>query len=259
MLNYARYCGEIVEQTELLVDSLAGQDMTTPVPSCPGWNVGQLARHIGYGHRWATEAVRGEGAMPRTDRAMRELSDYVDEDPDELIPWLREGAREFEAALREVGPNMRVWTPIPGGKKTPEFFARRFAHETMVHRADAALALGADFEPAHDLAVDCVDEWLDLAVVTWPRLDVERHRALHGPDRTLHFHATDTSAEWVVDLTGEDFAWRHAHEKSAVAVRGPLTELLLVLYRRRAVDTADVEVFGDTGFLASWLDVSPFG
>lgn len=112
---------------------------------------------------------------------MRELADYVDEDPDELIPWLREGAREFGAALREVGPNMRVWTPIPGGKKTPEFFARRFAHETVVHRADAALALGADFEPAHDLAVDCVDEWLDLAVVTWPRLDVERHRALHGP------------------------------------------------------------------------------
>lgn len=59
MLDYARYCGEIVEQTELLVDSLAGQDMTTPVPSCPGWNVGQLARHIGYGHRWASEAVRG--------------------------------------------------------------------------------------------------------------------------------------------------------------------------------------------------------
>ena len=45
----------------------------------------------------------------------------------------------------------------------------------------------------------------------------------------------------------------------ALPPRGPLTELLLVLYRRRAVGAADVEVFGDSGFLASWLDVSPFG
>lgn len=259
MLDYARYCGEITEQTELLVASLAGQDMGTPVPSCPGWNIGGLARHVGYGHRWATEAVRGLGAMPRTDRAMRELSAYVDEKPEELVPWLREGARELDTALREVGPNMRVWTPIPGGKKTPEFFARRFTHETVVHRADAALALGTPFEVAHDLAVDGVDEWFELATVTWPRRDEDRHRALHGPDRTLHFHATDTSAEWVVDLTGDEFVWRHAHEKSAVAVRGPLTELLLVLYRRRAVDTAEVDVFGDTEFLASWLDAGAFG
>ena len=259
MLDYARYCGEIVEQTELLAASLTGQDMTVPVPSCPGWNVGQLVRHVGYGHRWATEAVRGHGAMPRTDRAMRELSGYVDEKPDELIPWLREGARELDTALRDVGPDMRVWTPIPGGKKTPEFFGRRFTHETIVHRIDAALALGTEFEVAHDLAVDNVDEWLELTVVTWPRRDVERHRALHGRDRTLHFHATDTSAEWVVDLTGEEFVWRHAHEKSAVAVRGALTELLLVLYRRRTVEAADVEIFGDAEFLTSWLEVSGFG
>lgn len=259
MLDYERYCGEIVEQTDLLVASLGGQDMNTPVPSCPEWSVGQLVRHVGHGHRWATDAVRGQGDMPRTDRAMRELSQYTHEDPAELAGWLRDGARDLEVALREVGPNMRVWTPIPAGKKTPEFFARRFTHETLVHRVDAALALGATFEIPRDLAVDAVDEWLELAQVVWPRRDVERHRALHGPDSTLHFHATDTHAEWVVDLTGEEFVWRHAHEKSAVAVRGPVADLLLVLYRRRTVDAADVEVFGNAELLASWRDVSGFG
>jgi hypothetical protein len=84
---------------------------------------------------------------------------------------------------------------------------------------------------------------------------------LLGPGRTLHFHATDTppeaAAEWVVDLTGEVITWRRAHEKAAVAARGPLTDLLLVLYRRRPA--AAVEVLGDAGLLDLWLDRAKFG
>ena len=60
-----------------------------------------------------------------------------------------------------------------------------------------------------------------------------RSRAGHG----LHFHATDTepqaAAEWVVDLTGDAITWRRAHEKAAVVVRAPLTDLLLLIYKRR--------------------------
>ena len=59
-------------------------------------------------------------------------------------------------------------------------------------------------------------------------------RELLGPGHTIHLHATDTAdAEWVVDLTGDVITWRPSHEKSAVAWRGPVTELLLGLYRRR--------------------------
>ena len=86
-------------------------------------------------------------------------------------------------------------------------------------------------------------------------------RELLGPGRTLHFHATDTppeaAAEWVIDLTGEVITWRRAHEKSAVAARGPLTDLLLVLYRRRAADV--LEVLGDAHLLDLWLDRARFG
>lgn len=259
MLDYTRYGGEIVEQTGLLGAVLTARDMNTPVPSCPGWSVGQLARHLGHGHRWAAEAVRTGSDTPPNDAALRELDVYIDEDPDVLVPWLLTGARELEVALLDAGPGKDVWTPIPGGPRTPEFYARRFTHETVVHRADAVLALGATFDLAHDVAADAVDEWLDLAVVTWPLQHVEQHRAVHGPDSTIHFHATDTHAEWVVDLTGDEFVWRRAHEKSAVAVRGSISELLLVLYRRRDVDAAAVEVFGDAELLASWLEVVGFG
>ena len=45
--------------------------------------------------------------------------------------------------------------------------------------------------------------------------------------------APEAAAEWLVDLTGDTIAWRRAHEKAAVAARGPLTDLLLIIYRRR--------------------------
>jgi hypothetical protein len=88
-------------------------------------------------------------------------------------------------------------------------------------------------------------------------------RELLGPGRTLHLHATDTraeaTAEWLVDLTGDAVVWRRAHEKAAVAVRGPLTDLLLVVYRRRPVRSKGVEVFGDADLLDFWLERVGFG
>ncbi|MET1073740.1 MAG: hypothetical protein ABWY11_13935, partial [Umezawaea sp.] len=77
---------------------------------------------------------------------------------------------------------------------------------------------------------------------------------------TLHLHATDVDdAEWVVDLTGEVIRWRRAHEKAAVAVRGPLVELLLVLYGRRSAGSGTVEVLGDGELLDFFLKRVTFG
>ncbi len=63
----------------------------------------------------------------------------------------------------------------------------------------------------------------------------------------------------MVDPTGDVPAWRRAHEKAAVAVRGPLTDLLLIVCKRRAPCTAGVEVLGDTGLLVFWLERVSFG
>ncbi|MGW3431859.1 hypothetical protein ACWDHW_28520 [Streptomyces melanosporofaciens] len=84
-----------------------------------------------------------------------------------------------------------------------------------------------------------------------------------GPGRTLHFHATDTApevaAEWVVDLTGDAITWRRAHEKAAVAVRGPLTDLLLTIYQWRPARCVAVEIVGDEKLLDFRLERVSFG
>jgi uncharacterized protein (TIGR03083 family) len=254
------HAGEIVVQTERLCGHLVGADLSAPVPSCPGWNLVQLLRHVGAGHRWAEKIVRTRATEPPPDTELRRLNPDADVDVATLAAWLAQGAAALADALRAAGPETPVWAPLAGVPGRVAFYARRFAHETLIHRADAALALGATFivEPA--VAVDAMDEWLDLGSLPEMFEFHPRLRELLGAGRTIHLHATDTGfgAEWVVDLTGERIVWRRAHEKCAVAVRGPLTELLLLIYRRRPPGPG-VEMLGDLELLRFWLDRVAFG
>jgi uncharacterized protein (TIGR03083 family) len=260
-LSYDRLCTEIVAQTDLVRSAIEGADLTVPVPSCPGWNAGQLLRHLGGAQRWTETIVRTRATQPPSDDHFRDLSPYTHEDPAVLDPWLAEGAAQLADALRDAGPDTEVWTPVPG--ETISFFARRMAHETVIHRADATLALGAEFSVDEEVAIDAVDEWMELGSLP---VMFEYHpemRQLLGPGRTLHFHATGTApgagAEWLIDLTGDAIAWRRAHERAAVAVHGPLTGLLLVIYRRRSVAGEGIEVHGDRQLLDFWLERVGFG
>jgi uncharacterized protein (TIGR03083 family) len=261
-LHFDDYCSAIVAQTEALCAAVGGADLSRPVPSCPGWNVGQLLRHLGGAQRWAAEMVRTRASERLPDEHVRDLSAYAREDSVVVGPWLAAGATELANALRNAGPDGSVdTTPIPGG--TAMFYARRFSHETAIHRADAMLALGLPFTIEAPIAVDGIDEWMELGSLPM-HFDIHPWmRELLGPGRTLHFHATDTppdlSAEWVVDLTGDTLAWRRAHEKCAVAVRGPVTDLLLLVYRRQPASSGAVEILGDSGLLDFWLDRVSFG
>ena len=261
VLSYDRCCAEIVTQTKVLRSGIEGADLTGPVPSCPGWNVGQLLRHLGGAQRWALSVVRSRATAPVAEENFRDLSAYADEDPAVVGPWLAEGAAGLADALRAAGPDAPLWTPVPDG--TPSFYARRFTHETAIHRADATLALGREYRLDQDVALDAIDEWMQLGSLPM-RLEVHpAMRELLGPGRTLHFHATDTApqlaAEWVVDLTGGHITWRRAHEKAAVAVRGPLTDLLLLIYKRRPAGGSGIEVLGDAELLNFWLERVSFG
>ncbi|MCH6163319.1 maleylpyruvate isomerase family mycothiol-dependent enzyme [Streptomyces marispadix] len=276
-LSYDRHCAEIVTQARLLRSCIDGADLTTPVPSCPGWNAGQLVRHLGGGMSWVEEMVRTRAAAPLPDDHFRDLSAYAHEDPAVVGPWLEANAERLAATLREAGPDAAMWTPLSGG--TVRFFARRFAHETLVHRADAVLALGQEFTTEPDVAVDAVDEWMELGSLPEMFDFHPERRELLGPGRTIRFRATDVPsaahaeaewprAQWIVDLTGDALSWRRPPkdapgERAAVTVSGPLTALLLLIYRRRTAPAQPsmpgaagegIEVTGDEQLLHFWLD-----
>jgi hypothetical protein len=50
--------------------------------------------------------------------------------------------------------------------------------------------------------------------------------------------------------------WRHGHAEADLAVRGPASDLLLVMNRR--LPPSAVEVIGDRDLLARWLEHSRF-
>jgi uncharacterized protein (TIGR03083 family) len=260
-LDFDRLTAVITDQTGRLREVVRSADPAAPVSSCPGWTIGALVRHLAGGQRWAADVVATRATGPPDDRFFRDVVRETEQSPAELDAALAGSSAALAAALRAAGPDAPLWTPL--GPGTAAFFARRFAHESVVHRADATLAAGHRFELDAELAVDALDEWLELGSLP-QMLDLfPARRALLGSGRTVHLHATDTApeltAEWVVDLTGEVLTWRRAHEKSAVAVRGPVAELLLVVYGRRGVDAAGAEVFGDRELLDTWLAAVPFG
>lgn len=250
MSDFERHCNEIVAQADLLADHLDGADLTTSVPSCPEWTVAQLARHVDGGLRWARDIVATRAASPPPDTALRDLSATTDDDAGELGSALRAAAADLAGTLRGTGPAEQMWCPVPGGGSA--FYARRFAHETAIHRADAALALGIDYVLPVFVAVDGIEEWLELGCMPF-HFDVHPWmRELLGPGRTISLHATDTGDDWLLDFTGDTITWRRGSADTTAELRGPVTDLLLVLYRRRPPTT--VEIAGDAAFVDFWME-----
>ncbi|MEW2257058.1 maleylpyruvate isomerase family mycothiol-dependent enzyme [Streptomyces sp. NPDC047869] len=263
LLAHDRYCDEIdlqVQQLRAVVAS--GADLAATVPTCPEWSLEDLVRHMGGALRWVDTLVRaraqenipveqvpfGAGPQERGDAAA-------------LDKWFAETGELAVAALREAGAGTPVWTWA--GSLDSGFWARRMAHEITVHRADATLAAGLPYEVAPDIAADALDEWLLL--VEWVQRN-EAHPAaaeLRGPGRSIHLHATDTdpalNAEWIVELGEEGVGWRRGHEKATVALRGPLTSVLLAFYRRLPLDAPGLEVLGERAVLEFWLERTSFG
>jgi hypothetical protein len=129
---------------------------------------------------------------------------------------------------------------------------------------------------APEIAADAIDEWLQIVEYAQRAMPDDPARELRGPYRSIHLHATDTpdgvNAErsemgvpppegWgrIVELTEEGVAWRRGHEKATVALRGPLTEVLLAFYRRLPLDDGRLEVLGERELLEFWLERATFG
>ncbi|MEV0261768.1 maleylpyruvate isomerase family mycothiol-dependent enzyme [Streptomyces sp. NPDC050617] len=253
-LSLQRYAAEIIAQTDLLRSAVEGADHTAPVPTCPDWNLGRLLRHIGAAHRWADTIVATRATGPVPHDRLDDDTAYTDVAPGELDGWLAEGARSLAGSLCEAGPDAAVWTVAPGG--TPVFWARRMTHETLVHRSDAALAAGAEFAVAEETALDALDEWMEFGTLPQVLEPGPGGRELLGPGRTLRLHATDArpgEADRLIDLTAAPVTFTRAPGRAAVTVRGPLTDLVLALYRRPARGKG-VEIIGDAALFDLWLE-----
>jgi len=238
-----------------------------PIATCPGWDAAALWRHLGMVHRWAAETVatRSDVAIDRRTMDMHLPGD------DHWAPWLAEGADALLGTLRDTAADEPVWVWADDPRAC--WWARRQLHETVVHNADAALALGRGTDGAIDvppaIAADGIDELLDNLPA---RLGWRGDEAPALPELTVHLHATDTdgdgarlgdSGEWMVTTSTDAVTYTHGHGKGDIAVRAPVGHLLLACYGRLPVDgtgaAGGAAIFGRPGDWDRFLEVVTLG
>lgn len=219
----------------------AATGLTADVPSCPGWTVESLTNHLGRVHRWFTASVR---------TGTTEQLPFPKRPAEVSVGWFDEGAAELATALEDSEPDRPAWN-WSGTNLTVRWITRRVAQETAVHRWDCQLASGRPDPIDTELALDGVDEVLDVFFpASLNELDAET-RAAADLGGSIHLHATDSPhGEWLIRLDKGELLVGHGHEKGDVAVRATASDLLLYMWGRYDYTDADrFETFGDTAVL----------
>ncbi|KUN09743.1 hypothetical protein AQI95_04080 [Streptomyces yokosukanensis] len=261
-LPYDTYREAIARETLRFTEAVQAADPATPVPSCPGWTVADLTRHVGSLQRWfATLLTQLVQEPPRS----RDIELGLPERAEDYPQWVAAGVPGVAAVLRDTDPDAPMWTWGEDGYA--RFWARRMLFETLVHRVDAERAVGlpGDIDPV--LAADGVDEF--LVNLPYAGLFAPGVTKLRGDGETLAFRCQDSDGpaaeEWRVRLEQDGFRpvppADHEADASApvtAAVRGHAADLLLLLYGRRSHQDPVFEVSGQAAVLDNWFAHTAF-
>jgi uncharacterized protein (TIGR03083 family) len=216
----------------------AGLDAT--VPTCPGWDVRALLAHVGMVHRWAAGIVRDEpGASRRSDFPAPETG---------LLDWFVAGHAGLVAALRAAPSDLAAWSFLPAPSPL-EFWARRQAHETAIHRADAEAAAGwsAEYEP--EVAADGLGELLEGFYGR------KGGRLVADPGFTLRVMPLDANVSWFVQVGPDSRSvTRDGSADADCTLTGSAEDLYLDLWNR--YPSGSVSLSGDARPLHLWRDLA---
>lgn len=213
------------------------QDLDLPVKTCGSWSMRDLLVHVGRVYHRAASAV--------SERATSEVEWTAP--PDDLADvggYLTEALNDLVHALSDCDPDTPVWN-WSGHDQTAQFWARRMAHESAVHRYDAQRAHGLAQPLDADLAQDGLDELIDLIA---PRV-ISRDKP-DLPNGTFAFAATDDETQWNFRLGDGGIQRLDVAKDPDVSVRGTASALLLAAYNR--VRWTSLEIDGDAGLLDAW-------
>jgi len=229
------YLDVLEAEAASFAELVRGADPATPVAGCPGWSLAALTSHLGGIHRWARHAVLvGHGDQPTGP-----------DDPGQLYRWFLEGAADLVQTLRSAEPAQPCWTLAPPNQVS--FWMRRQAHETTMHRWDAAVCAGADATIERAVALDGIDEVVNMFVPRQVRLG-----RLPAFPSVLHLVAE-----------GQRFAVSAGAARSpgepVGTVQASPEALLLLLWRRITPEDPRVAITGDEPAVRTLLaqDLTP--
>ena len=237
-----------------LAEAAERAGLDAAVPPCEPWLVKDLLRHTGYIHRWAATHITERPATILDGPPEAEILQGGPADP-ELVAWFRAGHAALVETLSTADPALECATFIAAPCPLA-FWARRQAHETAMHRADAESATGVLPAYPAEFAADGIDELImgfGRRAKYRPATDADGGR--------LRVVAADTGAAWSIDAhegrmqprreDGEEQAADGA-SGAACTVSGPASGVYLFLWHRADAARAGVTVTGNPGLLESW-------
>ncbi|MFG2307930.1 maleylpyruvate isomerase family mycothiol-dependent enzyme [Streptomyces sp. NPDC048566] len=245
-MKIEHYVQTLDREGGLLLAAAEAAGTDAPVATCPGWLIGDLVRHTGAIHRWATAFVAERLPSYRPDAGLPDL------DGDALLSWFREGHAVLVETLAGAPRDLACWSflPAPSGVA---FWARRQAHETAVHRMDAVSALGGEPDPVSpEFAVDGIDELLQ-GFHARPQSRVRTEEP-----RVLRVAATDVpGAVWTVRLSADAPVSRRTDPAADAPaadceLSGPAPALYRALWNRAPFPN----VAGDAALATLWQETS---
>ncbi len=214
-------------ESAAFLDAALDGGMEVPVPSCPDWTMADLVGHLGVVQRFhgghLRRGVTDPPAGPRPQPPETGLAD-----------WFREGVDLLLDHLAAVGLDTPAWNwSVRPEDAVTAFWHRRMAHEAAMHRWDAQRARGRAHGFEDGLAVDGVDEVLQM----W----VPSRRAEDAPQGTIAVELTDVGVRRTL-VCGQGSA-------AQASLSGTASDVLLALWGR--IPLSDLVVAGDMALAAS--------
>ena len=247
------YASAYLKETRAFGELIRNADQSTPVPTCPGWSIEQLFRHVGRGDRWAAQIVRD-----RMDSFLDFRSVEDGKPPPDLgdaISWLKAVPNCWSTRW-----NRRVWKLRCGPSSDRGQPIGGFGGGFTRMRCTEPTPRSRSVSTSHSTPT-----WQRTgSMISRAHCDSGRKRRRGVADRGrrhVHLHATDSGlgavGEWTIALEQGAIAWAHEHGKGTVALRGGAGELLLAMTRRVSLVDTEIELFGDDVVWQRWLDRTP--
>jgi uncharacterized protein (TIGR03083 family) len=242
-MRIADYIAVLGHDGRRLADAAEKAGPGAAVPTCPGWLVRDLLHHLGGVHRWAAATVSTGRAEPYDPGEHARF--FTTEPDDTLVEWYRAAHRALVDTLSGADETTACWTFLPAPSPLA-FWARRQAHETAIHRADAESAVSDRPEWTPAFAADGVDELFNGFFAR------PRGRLVADPARSLAVRATDADAAWTMHIEPEGRRVVAGADSADLTLTGPAGELYLLLWNRGGTDR--IEVRGDRAVLDLWRE-----
>lgn len=200
-------------------------DPSTPVPTCPGWTLKELGRHVAMVYLHKVECIRsGREPTPWPPASVA---------TDPLLGLLDRSYASLIAEFSARNPDDPAFTWYDPDQSVG-FWIRRMAQETLIHRIDAELSADESVGPIdRDLAEDGIDELLvafvGFGMAGWP----EAFSEALGPTDHLRISVRTPGRSWAADWNVvQPQVSEPADGDAAVTIEGQADQVVRWLWNR---------------------------